>query len=76
MHIKDTPERDNRMRRLLEATGENTKAGAVDVAIQHYLADLRNKQRVAEQLDAEIVDELSTPWLPIERETQVGRDGS
>ena len=62
------------MRRLLEETGENTKAGAVDVAIQHYLADLKAKQKVAPQLQDELVEELSTPWIPIERETKVGRD--
>lgn len=73
MHIKDTPDRDRRMCQLLQATGENTKAGAVDVAIQHYLEDLAIKKRIAPQLADEIVDELSTPWIPIKRETQVGR---
>ena len=74
MHIKDTPDRDRRMRQLLQVTGENTKAGAVDVAIQHYLADLRAKQKVAPRLQDELVEELSTPWIPIERKTSVGRD--
>jgi len=62
------------MRRLLQETGENTKAGAVDVAIQHYLADISNKRKVAPRLQNELVEELSTPWIPIERETKVGRD--
>lgn len=39
------------MRQLLEATGENTKAGAVDVSIQHHLEDLQNEERVAKQID-------------------------
>lgn len=65
-------EREDRLRRLMQATGENTKAGAIDAAIKHYLQDLRNKQRVADELDTEVVEELSTPWIPMERETSVG----
>lgn len=65
MHIKDTPARDRLMRQLLQVTGENTKAGAVDVAIKHYLEDLATKRRLAPQLTDEIVGELSTPWLPM-----------
>ncbi|WP_338738302.1 hypothetical protein [Haloplanus salilacus] len=68
----DVNEREDRIRRLMEATGENTKAGAIDAAAKHYLADLRNKQQVADDLDTETASELSTPWLPIERETIVG----
>ena len=37
-------EREDRLRRLMQATGESTKAGALDVAVKHYLADLRNKE--------------------------------
>jgi hypothetical protein len=68
-----TEERANRLRRVMEATGENTKAKALDVAVSHYLADLDNKQRVADDLPTGLADDLSTPWLPIERETHVGR---
>ena len=65
MSIRMSEERGDRLRRVMDATGENTKAKALDIAMNHYLADLENKQRVA--------DDLSTPWLPIARETQVGR---
>jgi hypothetical protein len=60
---------------LMEATGENTKVGALFVAAEHYLNDKRNKKRLADDLPRELVDELSTPELPMERgETTVGRD--
>ena len=59
MSIRMTDERAGRLRRLMQATDESTKAKAFDVAAAHYLADL--------------ADDLSTPWLPIERETRVGR---
>ena len=51
----------------------NTKTKALDVVMNHYLQDLENKRRVARKLDDGLVTELSTPWLPIERETRVGR---
>lgn len=65
MSIRMSEERGDRLRRVMDVTGENTKAKALDIAMNHYLADLENKERVA--------DDLSTPWLPIDRETQVGR---
>ncbi|MFB6256300.1 MAG: hypothetical protein ABEH58_06170 [Haloplanus sp.] len=76
MRIRMTDERERRLRELMDATGENTKAGALDVAVKHYLADLRNKREVADQLDGEAVEALSTPFLPLERtrETSVGRE--
>lgn len=58
----------------MEATGENTKAGALDVAVQHYLADMKNKRDVDDELPAERVAELSTPFLPLETEVTVGRE--
>lgn len=70
LHLPD--DRADRLRRVMNATGENTKAGAIDVALSHYLADLENKQRVADELPTDVVDELSTPWLPLERTTTVG----
>lgn len=73
MRLRMTDEREDRIRRLMEATGENTKSGALDVAAKHYLADLRNKERVAADLDGDVLDELSTPYIPLERETTVGR---
>jgi hypothetical protein len=68
-----TDERADRLRRLMQATDESTKAKALDVAAAHYLADLENKQRVADDLPGDLADDLSTPWLPIGRETWVGR---
>ena len=73
MSIYMTEERGDRLRRIMDATGENTKTKALDVAIDHYLADLGNKERVADDLPADAAGDLSTPWLPIECETRVGR---
>lgn len=69
----DVKGREDRLRRLMEATGEATKVGALDVAAKHYLADLEAKEDVVDVLPADVVDELSTPWIPLERETSVGR---
>ena len=65
-------ERGDRLRHVMDAIGENTKAKALDVAMNHYLADLANKERVADDLPGDVAGDLSTPWLPIDRETQVG----
>lgn len=64
-------QREDRLRRTMEAMGENTKAKTIDRALQHYLADLRNKRRVADDLPTDLAEELSTPYLRIERETIV-----
>lgn len=74
MRLRMTDQREDRIRRLMEATGENTKSGALDVAVKHYLADVRNKQRIADDLPTDLVEELSTPYVPIKRETNVGRE--
>ena len=37
MRIADTDARDRRWERLKEATGEDTKSGAIDVAAKYYL---------------------------------------
>ena len=73
MSLRMTEERGDRLRRVMEATGENTKAKALDVVMAHYLGDLNNKQRHADKLPSGLAEDLSTPWLPIERETRVGR---
>jgi hypothetical protein len=73
MNLRITEERGDRLRRVMQATGENTKAKALDIAMNHYLADLENKKRVAGDLPGDLADDLATPWLPIERETRVGR---
>jgi hypothetical protein len=72
MRIRMTEQRERRLKRAMEAMAENTKAGAIDRALKHYLADKRNQEQVADELPGEIVQELSTPQLPIERETTVG----
>lgn len=74
MRIRNTDEREKRIKKVKDAMGESTKAKAIDKALAHYLADLRNKQRVADELPTDILEELSTPFLPIERETSVGHD--
>jgi hypothetical protein len=74
MRIRMTDERERRLKRAMDATGENTKAGAIDTALKHYLADRRNKKKVADELASEHVEVLSTPYLPIERETNVGKE--
>jgi hypothetical protein len=75
MRIADTEEREDRIRRLMEATGENTKSGAIDIACKHYLADLERKRKHVDEIPDDLIDELSTPYLPLEREitNQVGR---
>jgi len=71
-----TERREKNLRRLMETTDENTKAKAIDVAINHYLRDLKNKEEIADELDGEHVEALSTTWLPLERPpTTVGRGG-
>lgn len=76
LSIKKTEERERRIRRLMEATGERTQAGALDAAAKHYLQDLANKERAISDLPDELVEELSTPWLPLERtvEHRVGKE--
>jgi|GEM_PF-4154581 len=76
MRIRMDDEREDRLRRLMQKTGESTKAGAIDVAIKHYLLDLENKRRVAGGLATDVLEELHTPYVPLERETIVGREAS
>jgi hypothetical protein len=42
---------------VVGATSENTKAKVLDAAMNHYLADLANKEQMADDLPAD----LSTP---------------
>ncbi len=51
----------------MEATGKNTKSGAIDVACKHYLADLERKRKNIDELQDELVEGLSTPYIPLER---------
>lgn len=76
MRIRMNDEREDRLRRLMQATGEKTKSGAIDMACKHYLADLEAKSNNIEKIPDQLVDELSTPYVPLEREVtnNVGRD--
>lgn len=68
MRIRMNDEREDRLRRLMEATGEKTKSGAIDMACKHYLADLERKQKNVDKLPDGLVNELSTPYIPLTRE--------
>jgi len=67
-----TDEREKRLKRAMREMAENTKSRAIDRALNHYLADKRAKAEIADDLAIEHVEALSTPYLPIERETTVG----
>ena len=56
----------------MQAMGEKTKSKAIDRAFAHYLADLENKRWVTDELPTEFVEELHTPYIPLQRETVVG----
>lgn len=62
-NASNTEERESRIRRLMRATGENTKSGAIDVASKHYLADLERKH--IDGLPPELVNESSTLYVPV-----------
>ena len=72
MRIRMTDDRERRIKRAMREMDENTKSKTIDRALKHYLADKRNKKEIADELATEHVEALSTPWLPIERETTVG----
>jgi len=78
MRIQTTDKRERLWNRLKEATGESTVSDALDVAARHYLEDKRTKEELVEEIDDELAAEISTSWLPVERETSVemavGRD--
>ena len=73
--MRMTDERSERMRRLMEATGENTQTKAVDVAMKHYIRDLRAKERCIDKMCDDVIDELDGPWIPLDRDVthNVGR---
>ena len=84
MRIRMTDKRERRIERVKEATGENTKSGAIDVALAFYLqmgavdhgtrvgnvAELMQAASERGSLTApEIAAILDTPQLPIEAST-------
>lgn len=70
LSIKKTDQRLRLWRQLQEETGEGTVAGAIDVAARHYLRDLELKQQHVEEMPDDLVDALSTPFLPLQRDVQ------
>ena len=72
MRIRMTDKRERRLKRAMDAMGENTKAEAIDRALAQYLADLQNKEQIADELVTEYIEILSTPYLPLVRKTTVG----
>jgi len=65
--------RDELVNRIQEISGENTKAGAIDRALAHYVQDYRQKQRLVTELDRDTAERLSTSEMPIEApDPQVG----
>lgn len=76
MSLRVDEGRAEAIREVMQLAGENTKAGAIDTALHHYIRDYRNKKRIVEDLEPEIAEKLSTNELPIEKtvETFVGVD--
>ena len=84
MRIRMTDTRERRIERVKQATGENTKSGAIDVALGFYLqmgaTDAGRRVGKLEKLMSaasergsltapEIAAILDTPQLPIEAST-------
>lgn len=72
MRIRMNAEREDLLRRLMQATDEKTKSKAIDKAMKHYLSDLQNKRRVVDELPPSLASELSTAHIPIESDPSVG----
>ena len=68
MRIRMTDKRERRLKQAMDAMDDKTKAGAIDRALSHYLADRQNKEQNAD----EQAKALSTPYLSMERGTTVG----
>jgi hypothetical protein len=65
--------REQTLEYLKEATGESTNTGALFAAAAHYLEDKRQKEKIADELDREHLEALSTSELPLRRgDTEVG----
>ena len=74
MSLRVDEGRAEAIRKVMQLTGENTKAGAIDAALHHYIRDHRNKEAIIDDLDPSVVKKLSTSELPMtmEIETAVG----
>lgn len=71
MNLRMTDGRAEVLREAMQLTGENTKAGAIDVALKHYVRDYRNKETLVDELDPDVVEKLSTPELPLRKEIEI-----
>ena len=60
------------MRRIMQRTGENTKAGAVDRAMESYLELLDALERAGDHPDMteELAEALSTPHVEVVHRTE------
>jgi predicted DNA-binding protein len=70
--IRLTDAREQRFDDLQDATGAGSRTRALDVAAEHYVADLKNKRELMSRLadgerlsPNEIAGILSTPEVPI-----------
>lgn len=72
MRIRKTDQREALWDELQEATDEATLAKALDRAARHYVEDLQNKRRVADEIEPRLFEELSTDELPIETDITAG----
>jgi predicted DNA-binding protein len=70
--IRLTDAREQRFDDLQAATGAGSRTRALDIAAEHYLADLKNKRELMSRLadgerlsPNEIAAILSTPELPV-----------
>lgn len=75
MSIRMTDKRARLIREVMQLTGEKTKAGAIDLALAHYIEDHRQKSKVVQNLDMEVIEALSRNQMPmeLEQEFSVGR---
>jgi predicted DNA-binding protein len=82
--IRLTDAREQRFDDLQDATGAGSRTRALDIAAEHYVADMKNKRELMNRLaDGEqlgpnrIARVLSTPELPVafEATSEVGPEG-
>ena len=62
------------IRKVMQLTGESTKAGASDKALHHFVRDHQNKENLVDELGPELDERLGSAELPVEIsiETSVG----
>jgi len=55
--IRDTDVRDRRFRRIIEEIDKDSKSGAMDTAMKHYLKSLEDTRQLADNLEEEFNEE-------------------